>query len=107
MSDGMVKIDSVFARKLGFTGDKFHESSYLWKRGNYIYISFIISKQPGRGNFSNLVKRILALGYGVKVPTPSAAMRRILQHLKFRRSVEYWAEVREYVEVWVKEAEEG
>ena len=102
MSDGIIKIDSEFANTLGFTSDKFHEKSYLWKKGDYIYVSFIISKQPGKGSFSNLVKRILALGYGVKVPTPSAAMSRILQHLKFKRSVEYWDEVCEWVEVWVR-----
>jgi len=103
-SDGLIQPDSELARRLGFTSDKFE--GWLWKHDKYIYISSIISKKPGSGNFRSLVNNILKLGFGVKVPTPSTQMRAILERWGFRRTTEYAEEFNDYVEVWVKEAEE-
>jgi len=99
--EGRILPDSETGRVLGFTSDKF--SGYLWKHGKYVYISFIISKQPSKGHFKQLVDRILELGYGVKIPTPLGIMESIVRKWGFRKTWEYVEEVDEEVEVWVKD----
>ena len=64
--DGIITLDTDRAKVLGFTSDKYE--GYLWKQGDAVIVSFIVSKQ--RGNFRELVRRIHALGLTVKVPTP-------------------------------------
>jgi len=106
-ADGIIELDSPFARQLGFTGDKF--DGYLWKEGNYIYISAVISKKPKKGNLKRLFRRIQELGYGIKVPTPLGVMRVIVKKYGFKRTVEFFRianRIEEPVEVWVKEASE-
>ena len=107
IEDGIIELDSPFAKKLGFTSDKF--DGWLWKKGKYIYISFIISRKPGKGNLRRLFNRIRKLGYGIKVPTPLGVMRVIVQKYGFRKTVEFFRianGIEEPVEVWVKEASE-
>jgi len=99
--NGMITLDSEFAKVLGFTSDKF--GGWLWRKGKYIYSSFIVSKEPGTGNFRRLVERILELGYGVKIPTPIGVMEIIVRKWGFKRTEEYDEDVGEYAEVWVKE----
>jgi len=96
-----IEPDSEFGKTLGFTSDKF--DGWLWRKDRYIYISFIISKQPRRGNLRRLFKRILELGYGIKVPTPLGLMRAIVRKYGFKQTVETFEEIGEPVEVWVKE----
>lgn len=93
--------DSEFGKRIGFTSDKF--DGWLWKKGNYVYISFIQSKQEKCGNLKALFEAILQNGLGIKVPTPLGRMRIILLKNGFRKDREYWEKAGEYVEVWVKE----
>jgi len=101
--DGVIELDTAFAKRLGFTSDKF--DGYLWKDGGFIIISFIMSKQEGKGNLSNLFHKIQELGYGIKVPTPFAKMKAIVQTHGFKETVEYLEEMMEDVKVWVKESQ--
>lgn len=97
--DGEIKLGTPGAAYLAFTPDKFE--GYLWRTGNRITISLIISRHPGQGNLSSLFERILSLGYDVAVPTPSNRMRAILKAKGFVQTWE-WAEVyKEHVELWV------
>ena len=67
MKDG--KIDPSTEAPFGFSESLFNDS-FLWKAGNEIYLSLIISQHPGRGNVRRLIKNILKEGYIVKIPTP-------------------------------------
>ena len=101
MGKGVFSFGHQLAEKFGFTEDKF--DGWLGKKGHYIYISFIISKQEGKGNLSRLFDEILKAGYGIKVPTPFAHMMSICVKKGFKRTFEYSQDFREHVEVWVKE----
>ena len=94
MSDGIIELDSEFGKKIGFTSDKFN--GYLWKEGNEITISFIISKDEGQGNFSNLIRGIAEKGYAIAVPTPLGTMTTILSKLGFKRDEQFEDEM----EIW-------
>lgn len=74
--DSIVNLDSAFAKSIGFTSDKF--DGYLWRENNRVLISFIISKNPGQGNFARLIKAIESQGLRVAVPTPFPRMKQIL-----------------------------
>ncbi len=54
LSDGMIVFGSKEAGILGLTPDKF-DGTWLWKNGDTIIISFIISR--AKGNFKALVDR--------------------------------------------------
>jgi hypothetical protein len=96
--DGIINLDSERAKALGFTSDKY--DGYLWKNGDSIMVSFIVSKQ--RGNFRALVRRIHALGLTVKVPTPLGRMQYIVAKNGYKHTIEYCEEMDgEPVEVWV------
>jgi len=101
-NDGIIELDSELGKRLGFTSDKF--DGYLWKIGNYIYISFIESKNKGKGNFSRFLQEIIKAGFGIKVPTPMGRMPLILAHKGFKPTTEFFPEVGEDVDVWVLEA---
>jgi len=103
MNAGKISLDTPFATELGFTSDKFANGSYLWKRDNYIMISFIISRFEGQGNLSRLFKKIESKGLGIKVPTPFGRMKSILMKKGFMRTEEWFEEANCPVEVWVKE----
>jgi len=102
MKDGKIELDTRRGEEFGFTSDKF--DGWLWKIDGYIYISFIRSKQPGRGHLSQLFDAILSKGYGIKVPTPSALMRAILIRKGFVRRDEFDEYLKEVVEIWVKDS---
>ncbi len=87
MDDGIINTDTDRGRQLGFTSEAYE--GYLWKTGNAIIISFIMSKK--KGNFRKLVGRIHALGYSVKVPTPLGRMEDILKRNGYRHTVERFA----------------
>lgn len=101
MKDGIINLDSKNGNKLGFTSDNF--DGYLWKQGDDIWISVIISKNSGKGNLSRLFKAILHKGYNIKVPTPFSKMEAILRNHGFEFTKEVDAKFGE-VEVWVKKA---
>ena len=101
MRDEKIDLDSKLGIQLGFTSDKF--DGWLWKRGNCIYISFIESKDAGKGNLSRLFDNILKQGYVIKVPTPMGRMVSILIEKGFKRTMEPAEEFgeNEICEVWV------
>jgi len=103
MKDGIIELDTRAGEELGFTLGKFMDGSYLWKRDDYIYISFIQSREKGKGYLSKLFDTILNNGYGIKVPTPFPLMQAILIKKGFVRTEEWAERYNENVEVWVKE----
>ena len=105
MKDGKIGINSEFGKEIGFTDDKF--SGWLWKKGNYIYVSFIESKQEGKGNLSKLFNSIQAKGFGIKVPTPFSRMESIIKRKSFVKTHEMFEAVGEMADVWVKESLTG
>jgi len=76
-TDGIITLDSNRGKRFGFTHDLF--DGYLWKRGKRIIISFIESREPGKGHLKALFDRIESLGYTIAVPTPSNRMRMICE----------------------------
>lgn len=60
-----------------FPADKFE--GYLWGFENAVWLSLIISRQPGKGHLSQLFKDIWATGRDVVVPTPLGHMEAICQ----------------------------
>lgn len=95
--DGEIKIDSPLAKEFGFISNKFE--GYLWKTGNDIYISFIISKQEGKGNLRKLFDTIIEKGYNIKVPTPFPRMEAICKKLGFKLIIEKDPDSNEFVEI--------
>ena len=96
--DGIINLDTDRAKLLGFTSDKY--DGYLWRQGDAIMVSFIVSWQ--RGNFRELVRRIHALGLTVKVPTPLGRMQEILLKNGYEHTTEpFDEEPGETVDVWV------
>lgn len=94
IEEGQINIGTPTADALGYTADKF--DGWLWKKGGEIWVSFIISKQPGQGNFRALVKNILGTGHGVVVPNPSKRMMDICVRLGFtyeRRQIDVGGDV--------------
>ena len=73
--EGIINIETPAAEALGFSSDAFDPHSYLWRKGNTIIISLMISKK--KGEFCKLMKRISELGFDFQIPTPSARMRQI------------------------------
>ena len=102
MKDGIIQLDTNRAKQFGFTSKKF--AGYLWKKDKYILISLIESLNEGQGNLSRLFNAILRKGYGIKVPTPSVRMEKILKLKSFKQTFEYDKNYRDMVELWVKEA---
>jgi len=100
MNDHIIELGTSFANELGFTPDKF--DGYLWKSGEHIVISFIISLQERRGNLKRLFKTIQDKGFGIKVPTSFARMKKICMEQGFRRTEDWFEEADCSVEVWVK-----
>lgn len=98
--EGIIELDTPFAKHLGFTSDKF--DGWLWKKDKHIMISFIVSKQEGKGNLSKLFQRIQELGYEIRVPNPFAKMKAILVTHGFKRTIEYDKDMGGDVAVWIK-----
>lgn len=79
MKDGMIKVDSEEGKRFGFTSDRFFRDSYLWKREDVMFISFIAAITEGKGYFSNLLKNVDKIFEKIIVPTPSNRMYSILK----------------------------
>ncbi len=101
MKNGIISLDTPRAKQFGFTSGKF--MGWLWKSDGYIIISMIQSLKGNQGNLSNLFENILNKGYGIKVPTPLGKMQSILEIKKFKQTYEYWKEMGEDIEIWVKD----
>jgi len=98
---GLIELDSDFAKQIGFTTDLFNEGSYLWGETDRIIISMISSKVPGTGAFRSLLKACDYLGFKVAVPSPLAGMNAILKHYGFEETIEQ-SEHFGPVDVWIK-----
>lgn len=94
MIDHCIDLNTPFAKKLGFTSDKF--GGYMWRVNNEIYIPLIVSLQEGKGNFRELLWNIHKKGFTIKVVEPSNRMRRIVKRLGFQPTIED-----QDAEVWV------
>lgn len=99
MEDGIITLDSERGKEFGFTSDRF--DGYLWKVGEYIVVSLIVSHAAG--NFRDLVASIQSKGYGVKIPTPLGRMEYIVRKNGYQMQIEE-DELMGPVEVWVLEA---
>ena len=88
MKDGIIELDSPFGKEISFTSDKF-KASWLWKKGNRIYISMIWAIEENKGYFTELVKKIKEKGYEIAIPTPLGIMEYIVRKWNFKRTFEY------------------
>jgi hypothetical protein len=82
----IIQLDDPFAKEIGFTSDKFE--GYLWRDGDRVLVSFIVSVESGKGNLSALFAAIEAKGLRVAVPTPLGRMEAILRHKGFVMHIE-------------------
>ena len=80
------KIEPTQNNQYGFTPDRF--DGWLWDNGDRVLISFVESKQPGKGHFSEMVRRIEESGKRVAVPTPLGKMEFILKKWGFAPHIE-------------------
>lgn len=95
----MIKPGSNVGEQLGFTPSLF--DGWLWKDGDRIMVSMIVSKREGQGNLSRLFESIEAHGLHVAVPSPLGHMEEILRHKDFVPHVEH-DEAFGNVEVWMR-----
>jgi len=96
--EGMIALGTPAADELGFIADRFE--GWLWKRDDKIIVSFIMSRQPGRGHFSELLDGIWSKGYTIQVPTPLGQMVPILQAKGFEPHAEWSESFGDWCEVW-------
>ena len=84
---GLIELDSDFARKVGFVSSRFISCSYLWGEGNRIIINTIECTDRRRGYLRDLFKTIWDLGIEIAVRTPLGTMEQILVHYGFKKTV--------------------
>lgn len=70
-----IELDSPFAKKIGFTSDKFRHDSYLWGFKEGLMISNISSDV--KGSFKAMMKTIEKNKFNFRIPTPSNRMQEI------------------------------
>lgn len=99
MPDGKIDPDSQAGQQIGFSADLFE--GYLWKQGNRVLISLLVSLSPRRGHLMGLFNAIEAAGFNVAVPTPLGAMQGILASHGFIKTTEVDAAMGP-VDVWVR-----
>ena len=104
IKDGIVEVDTEKGKIFGLTGDKFSEGTYLWKMGDDVYVSFIMSLREGKGNVSRLFDRIKELGFNVVVPHPMGKMVLILIKKGFQPKKVWDDTFNDYVDVWREDA---
>ena len=85
--EGQIILDSEAGKELGFTSALF--DGYLWKIGDRIFISLIVSRNKRQGNLSRLFAHIQQAGYKVAVPTPIGKMVKILKKKGFVPHIEH------------------
>jgi hypothetical protein len=98
---GMIEMDSEFAKTIGFVSGRFLSCSYLWGEGNRIIIRTIECTDRRRGYLRELFKAIWALGVEIAVRTPLSTMKEILVHYGFKETM-VQDPVYCNVELWVK-----
>ena len=65
---------------------------WIGEKEEGVWISYISSKQEGKGNFSKLLKELKAKYEWIKIPTPSNKMLKICQKKGFILTREYFPE---------------
>lgn len=80
--DYYVPLGSKLANKLGFTIEKY--SGYLWKAGNWIYISLIETRKEHQGYLRNLFDNIHSARYNIYIPCPNHRMTKIALQYGFK-----------------------
>lgn len=80
---GVIDFPEHFKNKFG---------GYLGEQDDGVFISFIRSKEKGKGNFSRLLRYLKGKYSWIKIPTPSNAMRNICLKKKFREVEEFFPE---------------
>ena len=98
---GMIEMDSEFAKTIGFVSGRFLSCSYLWGEGNRIIIRTIECTDRRRGYLRELFKAIWALGVEIAVRTPLSSMREILMHYGFKETM-MQDPIYGKIELWVK-----
>jgi hypothetical protein len=84
---GVIGLDSEFAKKIGFVSNRFLSCSYLLGEGNRILIQTIECSDRRRGYLRELFKAIWALGAEIAVLTPLSTMESILVHYGFKKTI--------------------
>lgn len=98
---GMIAMDSKFAKTIGFVSGRFLSCSYLWGEGNRIIIRTIECADRRRGYLRELFKAIWDLGGEIAVLTPLSTMKEILVHYGFKKTM-VQDPIYGKVELWVK-----
>lgn len=98
---GIIGLDSKFAKKIGFVSDRFLSCSYLLGAGNRIIIRTIECTERRRGYLRELFKAIWALGAEIVVVTPLSTMEDILVHYGFKKNTMQDA-IYGKLDLWVK-----
>ncbi len=98
---GMIEMDSEFAKTIGFVSSRFLSCSYLWGDGNRIIIRTIECTDRRRGYLRELFKSIWSLGIEIAVRTPLSTMKEILIHYGFKKTL-MTDPIYGKVELWVK-----
>lgn len=80
-ADGAFDGENHLGQLLGFTDDKFN--GYLYKKGNEIWLSAVMSLDEGKGNFSTLLNNIEKNGFEIVVPLPLKKMQEIIKRKGF------------------------
>jgi hypothetical protein len=84
---GMIYLDSEFAKKIGFVSSRFISCSYLWGEGNCIVINTIECTDRRHGYLRDLFRAIWDLGVEIAVRTPLGTMEQILMHYGFKKTL--------------------
>jgi hypothetical protein len=99
---GLIEIDSDFAKRVGFISSRFISCSYLWGEGNRIIINTIECTDRRRGYLRDLFRAIWDLGIEIGVRTPLGTMEQILKHYGFKKTF-VTDPIYGKSELWVKE----
>ena len=81
--NGTIPFPKQFQNKFG---------GYLGEKDKGVFISFINSKEQGKGNFSRLLCYLKGKYDWIKIPTPSNIMRNICLKKGFRETTEFFPE---------------
>lgn len=94
--DGKIDFDEKFHPE--FTG-------WMWEHDDGIWISCIISKEEGKGNFLRLLEELKSKYNWIRIPTPSSRMAMIAFRNGFKLKKEWFEEFVEEGEIliWKKE----
>jgi len=67
-------------------------NGYLGEKDEGIFISYIQSKEKGKGNFSKLLRYLKGKYKWIRIPTPSNTMRLIALNKGFKEKKEFFPE---------------